>query len=198
MRQRATAAVRAPRALETGDEERERTHSQGGTAPGDQGARRLLELQRTAGNAAVARLIVANAAQRRLARQVEGPAEEAEPLDQAPAAGSSATLSLAGIASGLPVMSFSLTSPQGGGSGKVKYTEIAVTRRLDEHSATIQRHAAKGERIASAEIVAKGPFGTFVFKMSDVFVSSHSVGSGDESETFTLNFAESESSVKKP
>jgi hypothetical protein len=180
--------VRAPRALKTHGEARERPRAERGTAPGDPEARRLLELQRTAGNAAVARLIAATTAPRRLARQVDAPEDEAVPLDQAGAAGSSSTLSLADIGSGLAVESYSLP-PGTRGGGELK--EVSITRRLDKHSATIQRRAATGERIASAEIVAKRGSGAFVFKMSEVLVSSYTVGSRDESETFTLNFAES-------
>ena len=181
--------MRAPRAHWPHGKASEHSHAERETAPGDPEAQRLLELQRTAGNAAVARLIAATTAPRRLARQVDAPEDEAVPLDQAGAAGSSSTLSLADIGSGLAVESYSLHPPGATGGGELK--EVSITRRLDKHSATIQRRAATGERIASAEMVAKRGSGAFVFKMSEVLVSSYTVGSRDESETFTLNFAES-------
>jgi len=173
--------VRAPRAHWPHGKASEHSHAERETAPGDPEAQRLLELQRTAGNAAVARLTAATPAPRRLARQVEAPEDEAVPLDQASAAGSSATLSLASIGSGLAISSFS------GGS-----SSLTITRRSDKHTPIIWRHAATGERIATAEMVVKAESRGFVFKMSDVFVSSWFVGKYDESEeTFTLNFAES-------
>ena len=183
--------MRDTRALETGSKARERQPSEPGTAPRSPDAQELLELQRTVGNAAVARLIAATPAPRRLAREEEAPEEKAAPLDEMAAAGGSYTLSLAGIGDGLAIESFSLRPPERGGSEEgSKSTQASVARRLDKYSVTIQQAAATGKPIASAEIKARGRSGTLSLKMQNVLVASYSVGSGGENEDFTLDFTE--------
>ena len=175
--------MRDTRALEAGGKARERQPSEPETAPRSPNAQQLLELQRTAGNAAVTRLISATPAPRRLAREVKASEEEPVPLDEAAAAGGTWTLSLAGIADGLRIESFSV--PSSGKRGKT--TQLLITRRQDKHSTAIQQAAVTGKAIASSEI--KGPGVTY--KLQNVLVTSYQVGSGENDlESFTLDFTE--------
>jgi len=174
--------MRDRRARETSGKSREREPSPPEHAPRSPDAQRLLELQRTVGNAAVARLIAAAPASRRLAREEEAPGEEALPLDEL-AAGGSYTLSLAGIGDGIPIDSFSVSGS--GGRGKIE--KASVTRRPDKHSTAIQQAGATGKAIASAEVTAKVRSGTLSVKMQNVLVTSYTVS---ESESFTLAFTD--------
>ena len=178
--------MRDTRALEAGSKARERQPSEPETAPRSPNAQQLLELQRTVGNAAVARLIAATPAPRRIAREEEAHDEEAVPIDEMTAAGGTWTLSLAGIADGLKIESFS--APDSGGRGKT--TKVSITRRPDKHSTTIQQAAATGKAIASAEVRGRGRSGTMTFKMQNVLVASYILESGGALETFTLDFTE--------
>jgi type VI secretion system secreted protein Hcp len=87
----------------------------------------------------------------------------------------------------------------GGGTGKVNFNDISITKPVDTATADLMLACASGKHIDSAKIVVRksggdDPLEYLTYTLEDVMVSSHAGGAshGDEllSEHITLNFAQ--------
>jgi hypothetical protein len=121
---------------------------------------RIFELQRTVGNHVVAQLV------------------RSRLVSHAPAAkGAVATvrLTLEGLVSDVEAVSVHAIS---GG--------MVISRRMDSASPRIMRAAARGMRIARAELAVRMGSRTAVYALTDCVVHQHATG---EYETFTISYA---------
>jgi Type VI secretion system effector, Hcp len=137
----------------------------------------VLELQRSAGNKAVADRI-------EVARDKAGPTE--------PETKKGSILTLSGLGS-FEVSSFSWGSSGGGGGGGVggtpsTPTEVVITTSmsaLGDIAPRLQKAAATGQQIEKADLERAGTS----IHLKDCYVGSIQMGSGDnQMVTFTLNF----------
>ncbi|WP_256645128.1 Hcp family type VI secretion system effector [Thermomonas paludicola] len=81
----------------------------------------------------------------------------------------------------------------GGGTGKVAFQDMTITKRIDKSSPKLLEHCANGKHIKKAVLIARKQGGAQMdyvkVTLSDLLVSSISLaGSGDDSETISLNF----------
>ena len=135
----------------------------------------VLELQRSAGNKAVAERI-------EVARDGTAPPE---------AQSKAKTLTLEKLSRPVDLLSVSLKSstpsgPGTSGSGKTELHEIVVTAQLDDLAPEIQQALAKGKHLGDGDLT----MGSTIIHMTDVLISNIQVGnSPSDPYTFTLNFA---------
>lgn len=100
--------------------------------------------------------------------------------------------------------SSTLGSATGGGSGKVTFNEITITREVDRASPKIFQACCNGQHIKSAVIAfteGTGTEGVYLrISMTDVLVSSIAWGSGGDqpTESITLAFEAFDYSVHDP
>jgi len=86
----------------------------------------------------------------------------------------------------------------GAGAGKANFQDLSVTKYIDRASVTLIEYVATGTHIATAKLTVRKAGGTpleyILIEMTDVIVTSVSVGgSGGEdrlTENISLNFAE--------
>jgi type VI secretion system secreted protein Hcp len=99
------------------------------------------------------------------------------------------------------------TAGGGGGAGKVSFSDISFSKRLDKSSPLLYLHCAQGKHIRSATLYVRKaggdkPLEYYVVKLTDVLVSSvQTSGGGDVVvESFSLNFTKIEFSyaAQKP
>jgi type VI protein secretion system component Hcp len=108
-----------------------------------------------------------------------------------PASGVVAQMTIAGINKGAPttILSFSLGATdapgtEGGGSGKVSFANLAVSKVLDADSVPLLQAAATGQRLSRVTIeLFNGkdttPFATYAFE--DAIVTSNVIGAANAS-----------------
>jgi hypothetical protein len=134
----------------------------------------VLELQRSAGNKAVAERI-------EVARDGTAPPETQSKAK---------TLTLDKLSRPLDLLSVSLKSAASGtgtsGGGQTELHEIVVTAQMDDLAPEIQQALAKGRHLGNGDIT----MGSTIIHMSDVVISNIQLGSSpSEPYTFTLNFS---------
>jgi type VI secretion system secreted protein Hcp len=96
----------------------------------------------------------------------------------------------------------------GGGAGKVSFSDITFTKRLDKSSPLLYLSCAQGKHIAKATLVLRKsgggdkPVEYYIVTMSDILVTSIQSGGGGDipTESFSLNFTKIEFSysAQKP
>ena len=85
----------------------------------------------------------------------------------------------------------------GGGGGKASFQDLHVTKPVDKSSTELMLRCASGKHFASAILTVRKagdhPLEYFKYTMSDVLISSYSVGAAGDTEKVTeqvsLNFA---------
>jgi Type VI secretion system effector, Hcp len=159
------------------EDERERRAPDAPPAP----AHPLLELQRGAGNRAVSSL---------LARAPD--TKEKEKAKEAAPTGTRATLPDVGT---VPLLSVQFGGSGGPGRGRQKDDEkdtsgeIVLTSKAGKHSPLLLKASLAGQPM-TVEVVIEGSGGTLRLELKGAMISSYSTGSGsgEEIETWTLNF----------
>ncbi|HOC10137.1 MULTISPECIES: type VI secretion system tube protein Hcp [Thermomonas] len=81
----------------------------------------------------------------------------------------------------------------GGGTGKVAFQDLSITKRIDKSSPKMMEKCADGTHIKKAVLIARKQGGQQMdyvkITLSDLLVSSISMsGSGDDSETVSFNY----------
>lgn len=96
--------------------------------------------------------------------------------------------------------SATVSTAGGGTAGRCNHTDMTITKSLDSASPVLNQTCCTGKHIASVVITLRRADGDksvpyMVYKLSEVVISSVSVGGGSDSvpiETVTLNYAKIE------